>query len=205
MWIPRNGLKPNPFRNDKNDRLYHTGDRGRSKPDGTLEYLGRLDDQVKIGGVRIAPVEITALLSRHPGVKNSVVASRPNEMGQPSLVAYVVPRRSNSVTDQDLRAFLLKQLPAAVVPEVFVYLEELPATPNGKVDHRLLPSPQPRSKSEITPTRTPIEKALADIWARLLKKKAIGVDDDFFQLGGIPCWLFGCLPRSAGFLTWLYR
>lgn len=166
-------------------RLYKTGDLARYRKDGTLEYLGRADDQVKIRGFRVELGEIEAALARHRQVQSCAVVAREDEPGKKALVAYVVPRDGETPRSHELRSVLKDTLPEYMVPAQFVFLEALPLTPNGKVDRKGLPAPAserfapgtggaPRSKSEET---------VAAIWTELLKLNAIGIDDDFFDLG----------------------
>ena len=131
----------NPFRDDERDLLYYTGDRGRYRPDGMLEILGRLDHQVKIRGVRVEPDEVTAILAQHPEVNECVVLPRKDEQENTDLVAYVVTSNPDGIKTSELRSFLIKQLPSVLVPAAFVFLEQLPLTPNGKVDYHALPAP----------------------------------------------------------------
>ncbi|MDZ4344076.1 MAG: non-ribosomal peptide synthetase, partial [Candidatus Binatia bacterium] len=177
----------NPFRDDPQDLIYFTGDAGCYRPDGSLEILGRLDDQVKIRGVRIEPAEVTATLARHPLVESCVVVGKKNERDETYLAAYAVASGEEKSTTTELRSYLLQQLPAAMVPSVFVFLDSLPLTPNGKIDRKALPEPdQQRSAPEesyIAP-RTEIENVVAGTWAEVLKLPRVGVHDNFFELGG---------------------
>ena len=180
-------FRKNPFRSDLNDLVYHSGDQGRYRADGTLEILGRLDDQVKIRGVRVEPDEITAILGQHPRLKACFVAAQKNQQGDNILVAYVVASSSNPVAASDLRSYLAAHVPAALVPSAFVFLQELPFTPNGKVNRRALPEPElgkAETASAFIAPRTPVEESLAKIWCRVLKLERVGVGDNFFDLGG---------------------
>ena len=176
---------PNPF--VEGERLYRTGDRVRWRAEGVLEFLGRMDDQVKIRGFRIEPGEIEAVLNRHPGVRHSVVTSR-NGVGQPKrLVAYFVARRWRNSNDSRLRRFLRRELPDYMVPSVFVRLDALPMTPNGKVDRRALPEPggsRPRLEQGCATPRDAVEIQLREIWEKVLDVRPIGIEDGFFELGG---------------------
>lgn len=177
----------NPFRDDAQDLIYFTGDAGRYRPDGTLEVLGRLDDQVKIRGVRVEPAEVTAILARHPAVKSNFVAAIKNEQGETFLVAYVVATKRENSTSTQLRSHLVQQLPAAMIPAFFVFLDSLPLTPNGKVDRRALPAPEkpkPDLSGAFVAPRNSIEEVLAGIWVELLKLQSVGIYDNFFDLGG---------------------
>ena len=177
---------PNPFCSDPDDLLYRTGDLGRWRSDGNLMVVARLDHQIKIRGVRIEPDEVTAVLSQHPAVGACAVIGTVADGNEPMLVAYVVARPQDA-GPADLRAFLSERLPSALVPSAFVFLDRLPLTPNGKLDRRALPAPAPSNagaeRSYAAP-RTPIERMLADMWAEVLRVPRVGVQDDFFALGG---------------------
>ncbi len=170
---------PDVFSPAPGARLYRTGDLCRSRPDGAIEYLGRIDHQVKVRGVRIELGEIEAAIGRHPGVREAVVLAL-GAGADKRLVAYVAPPPGG-----DLRAWLRESLPEAMVPSGFVFLESMPLTPNGKVDRKALARLEPeRRETESAPPRTPTEKAVARIWSDLLKVERIGVEDSFFDLGG---------------------
>jgi acyl carrier protein len=167
--------------------IYFTGDAGRYAPDGTLEILGRLDDQVKIRGVRIEPAEVTAILSQHPLVDSCIVVGRKDERAETCLVAYVVAEKQRQPTSTQLRFYLLEQLPAAMVPSAFVFLDSLPLTPNGKVDRKalsVLDHDRPELEESFVAPRTVLEETLVAIWAKVLKSGRIGVHENFFDLGG---------------------
>ena len=177
----------NPFRDDAQDLLYFTGDSGRYGPDGTLEILGRVDDQVKIHGVRVEPAGVSAILARHPSVKSCFVVARKNEQDEICLVAYVVASKQEKTTSTQLRSYLVEQLPAPMIPAFFVFLDSLPLTLNGKVDRSSLPAPDqsmPALEKTFVVPRTPVEKLIADIWSDLLKLESVGIRDNFFELGG---------------------
>ncbi len=176
---------PNPFSNSPGERLYKTGDLARYLPNGDIEYLGRIDYQVKIRGFRIEIGEIETVLCQHPSVREVVVIVR-ESLGDKHLVAYVVPKTEQVPNDLELRRFLLQQLPDYMVPAIFTILEEVPLTPNGKVDRRALPAPD-ANRSGCFGTRaprTPTEEILAAIWAQVLGLEFVGIDDNFFTLGG---------------------
>jgi acyl-coenzyme A synthetase/AMP-(fatty) acid ligase/acyl carrier protein len=178
---------PNPFRADDNDLLYRTGDGGRYRPDGNLELVGRLDHQVKIQGVRVEPDEIMAILMQHPAMKSCVVMPWKDEQEQSILVAFVVVSKEQRVSTHELRSHVSRQLPAAMVPSIYVFLERLPLTPNGKVDRLALPLPvQPRRESGpvFEAPQTATEEKLAKIWADVIGVEEIGIHDNFFDLGG---------------------
>lgn len=177
----------NPFRQDGRDLLYHTGDRGRLRADGVLEILGRTDDQVKVRGVRVEPAEVTAALARHPAVKSCTVIARQDKQGQNALAAYVVTLGQGPIARAELRAYLSSELAAVMVPSVFVFLDQLPLGPNGKVDRSALPAPDdagPAGEGAFVPPRTPTEELLAGIWMQVLDAERVGVHDNFFDLGG---------------------
>jgi amino acid adenylation domain-containing protein len=161
-------------------RLYRTGDRARFRPDGELSFLGRLDDQVKIRGFRIEPGEVEAALAAHPEVGQAVVLAL-GDGGERRLVAYVAPAQP-----LDLRPFLASRLPDHLIPSIFVFLDTFPRTPNGKVDRKALAALGTGTSGTIAfePPRTPLEAALAAVWAEVLGLDRVGVHDDFFALGG---------------------
>ena len=177
----------NPFREEKGDLLYHTGDRGRYRPDGTLDILGRVDHQVKIRGVRIELGGIETVIGQHPAVWTVVVVVREEVPGDKRLAAYVTARPGETIHPHELRQFCKQKLPEAMVPSAFVVLDALPLTPNGKVDRKALPAPegvrQEREESYVAP-RTEIERTIATIWQEVLRIDQAGVDDNFFDLGG---------------------
>ncbi|HEY7766596.1 amino acid adenylation domain-containing protein, partial [Longimicrobium sp.] len=171
---------PDPFSVEAGGRMYRTGDRVRRKADGTLEYLGRLDHQVKVRGFRVEPGEIEAVLRGHEGVSDCVVVARA-EAGEQRLVAYLVGEARAEV----LRGHLRRSLPEYMVPAAFVALEQLPRTPNGKLNRGALPAPEPVSaEAGYARPRRPLEAALAEIWAEVLGCARVGVKENFFDLGG---------------------
>jgi amino acid adenylation domain-containing protein len=176
-----------PFSQAPGARLYRTGDRGRWRHDGLLEHMGRLDFQVKVRGYRIELGEIEAALEEHGAVKQSVVVVRGKTAEDARIVAYVTVRSGESITGSELRRFLRKTLPEHMLPNVFVELEQLPLTDNGKVNRRALPPPAEEQRSAedafIAP-RTPIEQAIALVWQDLLGVPRVSVLDNFFELGG---------------------
>jgi len=180
--LTREKFVPNPF--EGGDRLYKTGDLARWRPDGVLDYVGRLDTQVKVRGYRIELGEIETRLQQAPGVAQAVVLARPDAGGALQLVGYVVPE-----ADYDLSAVtrhLRLTLPEYMVPAAWVELPVLPLTPNGKVDKKALPDPQlslARPDDYVAP-RTDVECTLVAIWQRLLQVEPVGIHDDFFALGG---------------------
>jgi amino acid adenylation domain-containing protein len=180
-------FRPNPFRDDANDLVYFTGDRGRYRPDGLLEIAGRVDDQVKIRGVRIDPGEVTATLARHEAVRHCVVVGRNEADGQSALVGYIVPEPGRPISAGELRAYLAGELPHAFIPGAFVFLDALPVLPNGKIDRRALPAPQVERKHDggvSEGSRNPLEEVIAEVWREVLRIDEVGVHDSFFELGG---------------------
>ncbi|TCP57968.1 amino acid adenylation domain-containing protein [Tumebacillus sp. BK434] len=176
---------PNPARAVAADLVYLTGDRGRYRPDGALEVLGRLDNEVKIHGVRIQTTEIEAALLHHPQVEHAAVVDWQDADGQTYLAAYAVTRAE--VTATELRKFLEQRLLAAMVPSAYVFLAELPLTASGKVNRKALPQPElgtAASETAYVAPRTATEEQLAAIWADLLNADQVGADDDFFSRGG---------------------
>jgi amino acid adenylation domain-containing protein len=178
---------PNPFSEVPGRRLYKTGDLARWTEDGYIEYVGRIDQQVKIRGIRIELGEVEAVLSRHPDVKQAVVITLEEVPGEKRLVAYIVPNEGQSPGVSQLRSFIREELPDYMIPSAFVSLETLPLTLSGKVNRLALPRPlevRPQLDVVYTPPRTAVEKELAGIWTELLRTEQIGVDDNFFDLGG---------------------
>ncbi|MGH8566236.1 MAG: amino acid adenylation domain-containing protein [Gammaproteobacteria bacterium] len=176
---------PHPFSEAPGARLYRTGDLVRYLPEGHLEFLGRLDHQVKVRGFRIELGEIEACLGGHPGIREVVVLAREDHPGEKRLVAYVVAQEEPAPSVSELRGFLKERLPEYMVPSAFVGLEALPLTPNGKVDRKALPAPEGRGVAEgYVPPCTPTEELLAGIWTEVLRQERVGRHDNFFELGG---------------------
>ncbi len=175
---------PHPFTGGA--RLYRSGDLARYLPDGTLECLGRLDNQVKLRGFRIELGEIEAVLGRHSAVRQCAVLARADESGQKRLVAYVVAREGKQCPTADLLGLLRESLPEYMLPAAFVFLDALPLTANGKLDTRALPAADAleRGGENFEPPKTLMELALREIWEELLGVHSIGATDDFFDLGG---------------------
>ncbi|HEX4122819.1 MAG TPA: amino acid adenylation domain-containing protein [Verrucomicrobiae bacterium] len=166
----------------RGERLYRTGDLTRWMPDGNIEFLGRMDNQVKVRGFRVEPGEIEAALATHPAVRDALVVARPDPCGGLQLVAYVLCDASTAV---ELREFLLRRLPAFMAPSHFVALAEFPLTANGKVDRRALPDPSVSVSPRATePPRNATETLVAGIWHSVLECEQAGIHDNFFQLGG---------------------
>ncbi|MCE9667443.1 amino acid adenylation domain-containing protein [Myxococcus stipitatus] len=179
---------PHPFSSTPGERLYRTGDRARWRADGTLEFLGRSDFQVKVRGFRIELGEIEAALLASPGIQEAVVLAREDAPGDKRLVAYLVGSEGpDSIDSRALREHLLRRLPEYMVPALFVPLASLPLSPNGKVDRKALPSPDldaSRPDASFEAPRDANEATLADVWAQVLGVQRVGIDDSFFELGG---------------------
>jgi amino acid adenylation domain-containing protein len=177
----------NPFSYSTNERLYRTGDLVRYLPDGNIEFLGRVDNQIKIRGFRVELEEIEHALCSHANVTNAVVVLHEDSDGDKRLVAYLVTNPDSRPEVSELRAFLKGKLPSYMVPATFEMIEALPLMPNGKIDRRALPDPQPQRREMdegFVAPRTPIEQLLADVWTNVLKLEQIGIHDNFFELGG---------------------
>ncbi|MBD2535166.1 amino acid adenylation domain-containing protein, partial [Nostoc flagelliforme FACHB-838] len=178
---------PHPFSLEAGARLYRSGDLARHLPDGNIEYLGRIDEQVKVRGYRIELGEIESLLRQHEAVREAVILPWEQEPGQQRLVAYMVSKPGLSLTVKELRNFLQAQLPEYMVPATFIYLKALPLTSNGKVDRRALPAPdtaRPLLEEAYVAPRNPVEERLTAIWTEVLGLKQVGIYDNFFELGG---------------------
>jgi acyl carrier protein len=184
---------PDPFGAEPGSRLYRTGDRVRWLPEGVLEFLGRLDQQVKVRGYRVEPAEVEAALAEHSAVREAAVVARADPAGEKHLVAYVVPREERNEgapPAAELRRFLEGRLPGYMVPSAFVVVGALPLTASGKLDRAVLPTLAPsagtgleREAAFVAP-RTTAETVLAAIWAEVLGVSRVGVHDNFFALGG---------------------
>ncbi len=173
-----------PFEAAPGGRMYRTGDLARWLPDGTLEFLGREDEQIKIRGFRVEPSEVEAVLLRASGVRESAVVAREESSGEQRLVAYVV---GDEADDASLRAHAAEYLPEFMIPSAFVVLDQLPRTASGKIDRQNLPEPEAASsgqREEYVAPRTPMEEKVAAIWADVLGVERVGIHDDFFALGG---------------------
>ncbi|MFJ6503989.1 amino acid adenylation domain-containing protein [Streptomyces sp. NPDC091879] len=176
---------PNPLHTPNDPRTYHTGDLVTWRPDGTLEFIGRIDNQIKLRGYRIELGEVENALNTHPHIHTTTITLREDTPGNKQLTAYIV---TNEPVDNDaLRAHLRQQLPDYMVPSTYVTLDQLPLTPNGKVDTKALPAPgseRPELGNAYTAPRTDTERVLAAIWVDILGIETVGVHDNFFALGG---------------------
>lgn len=172
-----------PFTDNPEDRLYVTGDLARYRPNGDLEYLGRLDHQVQIRGFRVELGEIETVLTEHPAVRETIIMVREYQDDDKRLIAYLVPNRD--IAASELRNYLRKSLPDYMLPSDFVMLKAIPLTPNGKVDRRALPEPETFGVQEdYVPPRNSDEEKLVAVWTEVLGVKQVGVNDNFFDLGG---------------------
>ena len=168
-------------------RIYRTGDRGRYLPDGNIEFTGRIDEQVKVRGFRIELGEIESVLTEHESVRDAVVIALDDKGSEKRLVAYIVTAPGTARNVSDLRSHLKSRLPDYMIPSAFVYLDALPLTRHGKIDRRALPTPdaeRPSLAEAFVEPQTPAEKSLAAIWTKLLGINRIGINDNYFELGG---------------------
>jgi hypothetical protein len=167
--------------------MYRTGDRARFLADGQIEYLQRRDTQVKVRGFRIELGEIETVLASNPNVRQAVATVLPDPQGGGRIIAYLVYHKGQEQTGSDLRRFLRNRLPDYMLPHLFVELEAIPLTDNGKVNRRALPSPLGKERDageDFIAPRTPAEQAIAEVWKELLKVEKVSVRDNFFELGG---------------------
>jgi aspartate racemase len=180
---------PNPFSDEPGSRLYRTGDYARYRADGSIEFMGRVDHQVKLRGHRIELTEIEGVLKQHAAVQDAVVVMRRSEQGNKSLTAYIVADSDlpESNLTGELKGLLKQTLPDYMVPAYFLFLEQFPLTPSGKIDRRALPVP-PETRPDLEEAhiapRNDLERRLANIWERVLSVQSVGVRDNFFDLGG---------------------
>ncbi|WP_414568352.1 non-ribosomal peptide synthetase [Nostoc sp. CCY 9925] len=185
---------PNPFPDirkklppNRQDLIYKTGDLGRWLADGNMEFLGRIDHQVKIRGFRVELGEIETFLNQHPNVRENVIIVQEDEPGNLLIVAYVVAKIEPVPSISELRSFLKEKLPDHMLPSAFVMLENLPLAPSGKVDRKALPKPdnlRPVLETAYVLPRNEMEHTIADIWQKILKVEKVGIQDNFFDLGG---------------------
>jgi len=189
----------NPFLHEPSARVYRTGDLARYLPNGNMEFLGRIDQQVKIRGHRIELGEIETLLTEHPSVREAVVIAREDTPGDKRLVGYVTLRHGLEVGVSELRDFLRERLPEHMVPARVVAVASFPQTPNRKIDRKALPPPEKDLRDanpDFETPQGPVEKKLAEIWAELLGIQGIGRKDDFFALGGDSLTLINVTLKS---------
>ncbi|HEY6252758.1 MAG TPA: phosphopantetheine-binding protein, partial [Candidatus Angelobacter sp.] len=191
-YLNRSGLTaerfvPDPFATLSGSRLYRTGDRGRRLQDGTLEFLGRFDHQVKLRGLRVELTEVEVILNQHDSVRQSAVIVQEDDHGDHRLVGYVVGRQNTAIDDNMLRSHMKRYLPNHMVPSVIVALNEMPLTANEKIDRealRKLQGNQPETSRSIAAPRNQREAILTIIWCDTLGLSQIGIHDNFFELGG---------------------
>ncbi|MDX1696552.1 MAG: amino acid adenylation domain-containing protein, partial [Ketobacteraceae bacterium] len=179
-------FRKNPFTEQDNDTCYFTGDKGRYLPDGSVHFLGRLDQQIKIRGYRVEPMEVQHELNHYPGVKTSVVVDGVDQRGDPCLHAYLVLDQGIEDIERDeLRRTLARTFPDYMIPSTFTLIDSMPLTPNGKLNRAALPEPDAQvSQQAYVAPETDVEKDIAAIWQTILKVEQIGIHDDFFALGG---------------------
>ncbi len=173
-----------PFSNQPAAKLYRTGDLARYNATGDLEYLGRIDQQVKIRGLRIELAEIAVVLQAQAEIQQATVLVWEDRPGQSQLVAYIVCQPEITLTTAEVRRVLQKKLPEYMIPNICLFLAEIPLTPNGKVDRRALPRPEVLQTVDYVPPQTADEVLLAEIWCELLQVNRVGIHDNFFELGG---------------------
>jgi len=196
-------FRPNPFRSDSSDLVYFTGDRGRYREDGLLEIAGRIDDQLKIRGLRVEPGEVTVTLATHEAVRDCVVIGRRDDYGQNQLVGFVVRHPNRPVEARDLQAYVAERLPPPFVPSAIVFLDALPVLPNGKVDRNVLRTwTLPTAEAHAhEPATDLLEVRLLHIWEHVLGRHDLGLDDNFFEMGGhslLAVRLFADIERALG-------
>lgn len=185
-------FRANPFPRPKQSgenaaRFYKTGDLARYRPDGQIEFIGRVDHQVKLRGFRVEPGEIETALNHHPALRQSVVLAREDTPGDKRLVAYIVPKHKTLPTPSELNDFLGQTLPTYMIPAVYVPLEALPLTPSGKINRLALPKPDQHhreTRAKVVAPRDTLELQLVKIWEKLLRTQPIGIHENFFALGG---------------------
>ncbi|MER8370956.1 amino acid adenylation domain-containing protein [Mesorhizobium sp. M1378] len=183
--LTREVFRPNPFDDDPQSRLYKTGDLARYRADGTIEFLGRKDGQIKIRGMRVELAEIEQRLLEHENVKTCCVTLTDGRNNNASLTAYVVRRRESSEAIDELQSFLRAALPGYMIPSQFVFLPQLPTNRSGKIDRRALPKPRNASKLNAATLPTGgLQTEVAKIWKDVLKLDSVGVEDNFFDVGG---------------------
>jgi amino acid adenylation domain-containing protein len=166
-------------------RIYRTGDMGRMLPDGSIEFAGRKDLQVKVRGMKIELCEIDSVLTQHPAVHQAITIDREDSRGEKHLVAYIVPSNSDKPSASDLRSYLSQHLADYMIPAVYIMLDTLPLKPNGKIDYQALPEPlHVESEAPYVAPRNDVERYLASVWVELLRIERVSIHDNFFELGG---------------------
>jgi len=178
---------PHPFSQQPGARLYKTGDLGRLLPGGSIEFVGRVDDLVKVRGFRIELGEIAKTIRQHPEIDDAFVLALDADSDRSQIVAYAVTNQRSTISATDLRSYVRIKLPDYMVPARFIFLDALPVSPNGKIDRKALPVPgrlRPELDTPFVAGRTPLEKNLAQIWGEVLELDQIGIHDNFLDLGG---------------------
>ncbi|MGH9823094.1 MAG: non-ribosomal peptide synthetase, partial [Blastocatellia bacterium] len=192
---------PDEYSGERGGRLYRSGDIGRWGRDGEIEYIGRGDGQVKVRGYRIEKGEVESQLRRHGGVAEAVVEVREGARGEKRLVGYVVKRRGEErLGEEELRGYLSERVPEYMVPGAYVFLDKLPLTPNGKLDRHALSDlsiSRPRLAAAFTPPVSDLERKISEIWQEVLAVQRVGVDDNFFDLGGHSLLLIATVRKLA--------
>jgi amino acid adenylation domain-containing protein len=189
----------NPFARETDAKMYRTGDLVRRLRDGTLEFLGRMDNQIKLRGFRIELGEIESVLGNHPSVTQCVVSLREDVAGEKRLIGYIVPTKGLAPTSAELRDFIVGKLPAYMAPAAYVVLDAMPLTPNGKIDRGALPAPNWSKQQEGTTYAAPRgaeEETMAGIWAEVLRLDRVGVSDNLFELGADSLHVFQIAARA---------
>jgi len=181
----------NPLNSSSSEYLYKTGDLAKYLADGNIDFLCRIDSQVKIRGFRIELTEIESILIQHPDIREVVVIAREDQIGNKQLVAYVVPENpvsdNNSISTTTLRASLREKVPDYMIPAAFVILDAIPLNPNGKLDRKNLPAPTVdifRGEQAFIAPINPMETLIANVWSQVLVLERVGVNDNFFDIGG---------------------
>jgi len=178
---------PHPFSQKLGARLYKTGDFGRLLPSGSIEFVGRVDDLVKVRGFRIELGEIARTIRQHSEINDAFVIALDTDSDASQIVAYAVPNLRSTISTMELRSYVRNKLPDYMVPTRFIFLEALPVSPNGKIDRKALPAPgrsRPELDTPLVDGRTPLEKDLVQIWGEVLELDQIGIHDNFLDLGG---------------------
>jgi amino acid adenylation domain-containing protein len=200
--LTREKFLPDPFANDPEARLYRSGDLARFLPNGEIEYLGRCDNQLKIRGFRIEPGEIETVLCQHSAVREALVVAHPHGEDE-QLVAYLISRPGAQPSRGELRAFIQPRLPDYMVPAHYVWLDEMPLTPHGKLDRRALPEPdftELQASDGHCGARNDLERTLANVWQAVLGVPRVGTADSFFELGGTSLMMVQVHQRLASVL-----
>lgn len=185
--MTRERFLPDPFSGIPGTRMYRTGDLVQQTEEGKLEFLNRVDSQVKIRGFRIELGEIESALSNFPTIGDNVVIVREDTPGDKKLAAYIIKKDDQETDIVELRQFLKTKIPDYMIPSAFIFIDQFPLTPNGKIDRKVLPAPQDTAPQQAKIYQSPItetEKKLETIWSEVLKLKQIGIDEDFFEIGG---------------------